>query len=224
MDRRQTIGRDEDPGVEKARIGIYGGTFDPIHIGHLISAESAYHLLDLEKVVFIPAYAPPHKENRSKTADHRLAMLKLAIEDNSRFVIDEREIHSKEVNYTLNTILSLMEDRPDAQFFYMMGEDSLLQIESWYKWEELLSLIDIAVVKRPNSQDIAFEDYKLEKRAFTDQLDFLRKRGYHIHVIDEFPVDISSTKLRNYLQEGIDVRYLIPDKVLNYIEKEGLYD
>ena len=209
---------------KRVKIGIYGGTFDPIHLGHLISAESAYRICDLEKVVFIPAFDPPHKENRSKTASHRLEMLKLAIEDNDRFEIDEREIHSKEVNYTLNTILSLMDDRPDAQFYYLMGEDSLLQIATWYKWEELLSLVDIAVIKRPNSQEIAFEDNNLEQRSFAEQLDFLRTKGYRIHVIDEFQVDISSTKLRTYLQEGVNVRYLIPDKVLNYIEKEGLYE
>ena len=216
--------REGRKGLKTGRVGIYGGTFDPVHIGHLISAEAVYHACDLDKVVFIPAYNPPHKKNRSINAQARLAMLKLATEDNDHFEVDDREILSKEVNYTLNTILDLRAEHPDLDFYYIMGEDSLLQVEQWYEWKKLLSLIRLVVVKRPRSQDIAYGSVDADRKTMTDQVNFLRGLGYELTVVDQFAVDISSSSLREYLREGRDTRYLIPDKVLDYIKGENLYD
>lgn len=208
---------------ENRQIGIYGGTFDPVHIGHLIVAQNAINTCLLDKVIFIPAYNPPHKRDRSDTAIQRLEMLYLAIEENPQFEIDEREIRSKQIRYTLSTMNDLIAENPNTKFYYIVGEDSILQIETWYRWRDLLELVDMIVVKRPNSYEIARE-HNEKKHTLQEKIDYLKSEGYHIHVIGDFPVDISSTKIRENISLGKSIQYVVPEKVIDYIKEEGLYE
>lgn len=222
-DKQRQI-NEEIPRERMERIGIYGGTFDPIHIGHLTSAETAYQKCKLDRVLFIPAYNPPHKENKGKTAAERLKMLEIAVEDNPHFEIDRREIDSHVTQYTLDTIIGIQKDYPNAELYYILGEDSILQIDSWYRWEDLLSMVHLAAVTRPDSRRIAEKKQQAPVRSLEDQVDFLRDKGFKVTIIDEFQMDVSSTQLRQFIEEGKSVRYVIPDKVVEYIRRENLYE
>lgn len=202
----------------KRKIGFLGGSFDPVHIGHLVMAETAYHAYDLEKVLFIPAYHPPHKLNKECSADSRVKMLEIALDDNKHFNLDLREINARTINYTSDTVRTLKKDYPDCELFCIVGEDSFLQIETWHLWEDLLSMVTLVAVRRPDILHIDTDGNNIYKKA-----EKLIKNGYKIEILEEFPIEISSSKVRDYCKKGKAVRYLIPDGVVEYIENEGLY-
>ncbi|MDD7593291.1 MAG: nicotinate (nicotinamide) nucleotide adenylyltransferase [Peptoniphilaceae bacterium] len=193
-------------------IGILGGTFDPVHRGHLQLAQNAAEALHLKRVFFIPAYAPPHKQNREENADHRLRMLELAVEDEPLFCVDDREMRAHQTNYTVHTIQSLQAEMPDEHFYFILGEDSLRQIRTWYHWEELLSLVDVVVSSRPGV------DGDVQK-----EVDVLNALGYHVLVADGPQLDISSTMIRERIATGRGIRQLVPEKVERYMRSYGLY-
>lgn len=194
------------------RIGLYGGTFDPIHLAHLLLAEEARVELSLDRVVFIPAFQPPHKDQRADSADDRTKMLELAIQSNPHFSIDYREIDSEEMRYSVDTVREIRTDFPEMQIFFLMGSDSFLSIEKWHDWEDLLSLVCLAVCRRPG------EDHKLEEkiRAYNE-------RGFCVRKFGRFPIELSSSGLREYMEKGKSTRYLIPEAVREYILEKGLY-
>lgn len=194
------------------RIGIYGGTFDPIHLGHLIIAETCYNTFQLDSLRIIPAYQPPHKTDRSFSAEDRLAMLELALEDNPHLICDKREIVSKEKNYSLHTIIDIKNEFPSYDIYYLVGEDSIMNIDSWYRWRELLEMVHCVIARRPASVGDVFE-----------KVDMLKREGFRVSLMDDYMLDISSSKIRKGLAEGLSMRYLIPDKVYEYILDKGLY-
>src|SRR3954447_146346 len=132
------------------RIGIFGGTFDPIHVGHLIVASEMRWVLDLECILFIPAAQPPHKTHQEITADrHRLAMVRLATADNKQFEVNEIELHRDGASYTADTLEELAGDHPQADLFFLMGEDSLRDLPRWHDPERIVRLAQIGVATRP---------------------------------------------------------------------------
>lgn len=194
------------------RIGLYGGTFDPVHIGHLIAVEQARQAGNVEKVLLIPAGDPPHKDDDITPAEHRLEMLRLATADNPHLEVDSREIDSKEVSYSVRTVLALKKEHPDWVIVFIVGEDSLLSIESWFEWQRLLENVELLALRRARQTGDG------EKKAQE-----LVEQGYRVRLIGGYVTDISSTSIRAALRQGKSLRYVLPQAVRQYIERERLY-
>ncbi|MBU4304667.1 MAG: nicotinate-nucleotide adenylyltransferase [Candidatus Omnitrophica bacterium] len=188
----------------KQRIGILGGTFDPIHLGHLFLAETARLNLKLDKVLFIPAWRPPHK-NRADISDAemRYAMIKLATAGNPWFCPSRIEIKKQDVSYSVETLRSLRKRYPDADFYFIIGSDALPELKTWKQIEEIYELCRFVVAPRPD-----MEKCSLPKKAL-----FL-KGGF---------LNISSTTIRQLLRSGKAIRYLVPEKVYQFIKKHNMY-
>lgn len=193
-------------------LAVFGGTFDPVHMGHLLIAESACSLLGLNRVYFLPAYSPPHKGFKGDNAEDRLNMLELAIKDNPRFAIDRREIDSRKVRYSLDTVKEIQEENPGRDIYFIVGEDSLMDIETWHRPYELLSRVHLVVAAR---MGVAGDP---EKKA-----EALRSQGYRVTVFSRFKTSLSSTEIRREVKEGRSIHYAVPQAVEDYILERGLY-
>lgn len=210
-----------------APIGVFGGTFDPIHFGHLRMAEELADALHLDKVCFIPTGQPPHRNTPQTSAAHRLEMVRLAVADNPRFCLDDREIRQDRASYTVDTLSDLRHELGDAQpLWLLMGADAFLGLPSWKNWRQLFTLANIAVAHRPGytltQSDALHGDLRAELEArLIDQPS--RSVAGCILLAPITPLAISATSLRRQLSERESVRYLTPDSVCDYIEKHHLY-
>ncbi len=199
----------------KKRIGIMGGTFNPIHQGHLILAETAREYCELNEVLFIPSGNSYLKaSDEILDGETRISMTALAIEDNPYFTLSSMEVEREGATYTCDTIRDLKEMNPSAEYYFIMGADTLFTIEKWKNSEEILRKCSLIVESR-DEKDAS----ELKEKASELQ----KKYQAYIIVLPERKVDISSTEIRNRLGKGESVRYMIPDKVLSYIEKNNLY-
>ncbi|MFD2912026.1 nicotinate-nucleotide adenylyltransferase [Jeotgalibacillus terrae] len=181
-----------------------GGTFDPIHIAHLIMANEAYHALSLDEVRFIPNAAPPHKKLSSQTSvEDRCRLIEKSIEDVPYFKLDLTEIQREGTSYTFDTISHLTHHEPDTAFFFIIGGDMIESLETWHRIEELKRLLTFAGFERPGYQ-CAQDD--------------------NVIMINGPVMELSSTVIRKRLAEKQDCRYLIHDRAYRYILKEGLYE
>ena len=200
-------------GPRGRRVGIYGGTFDPIHIGHLVIASKIQATLHLDEVVFVPAGIPPHKDPALVTpASDRLAMLRLAIADNPTFTVDTLELDRDGRSFTADTLRTFREREPDADLWFIMGGDSLADLHTWRSPATIASLTRLAVARRPG-WDTDIEAANRRTPATTGRID----------LIDTPLIDIASHEIRARVRDGQPVRYLIPDSVLEYIRENGLY-
>ncbi len=196
-----------------ARLGVYGGTFDPPHLGHLCLAESAADALDLEQVIFVPAGHPPHKRDAVRVPiQHRLSMLELAIANNQRFTISRHEIDRPGPHYTVETMRLFVEQQPHDEWYFIMGGDSLRDLDQWARPDELIRLCKLAVIARKNF-DAAPAMHEAAIPGITER----------VTMIDSPLIAVSSTGITERLLEGRSVRYLVPDAVLSYIKQYGLY-
>ena len=200
-------------GVAAARVGILGGTFNPPHIGHLICAQEAQLCLGLDTVVWIPAGVPPHREVEGDPgAEARFEMCELAVSADERFALSRVELEREGPSYTVDTLRSLREASPEDELFLILGGDQAASLRSWHEPEEVLSLATIAVVERTG----------YARPAIGVQLSGLR--GAEKLVFFDMPrVDVSSSMVRRRAREGKPIRYLVPDKVANYIGAQSLY-
>lgn len=203
-----------------ARIGIMGGTFDPIHYGHLVSAEAARDEFALERVVFVPARVPPHKtEQRMTDARHRYFMAVLATVTNPFFEVSRVEIDRPGPSYTIDTVRVFRETfGPDAEIYFITGADALLEIlgGKWKDGEELLRLCRFIGATRPG--------YSLDgMRALTRRLEEEGKGYKGIHLVEIPALAVSSTDIRERVRTGRPIKYLVPEPVEHYIFKHGLY-
>ena len=195
------------------KIAIMGGTFDPIHIGHLVIAQEAMEYKDLDKIIFIPAGVPPHKENVITTGQIRFDMVKLAIKDNDKFLASDYEINKRTKSYSLETVEYIKNLYNLNELYFIMGEDSLLSIETWYRYEEFLENTKVLVVER-----------SYEKREILDrQIIKYNSKNYSIEKIPVNYLNISSTNIRNSIKENKNPKYYLRGEVFNYIRREGLY-
>lgn len=197
------------------RIGIMGGTFDPIHLAHLAIAEAAREAFKLDSVLFIPAASPPHKQGREITnACHRLMMTQLATNDNPAFHVSKQEIERRGPSYSLLTIGELRAQfGDDAGLYFITGSDTINELHTWYHIQELLQQCHFIGITRPG--------------APVNETDIIRQLGRtaerKIHYLTVPQLDISSTIIRQRIQAGHSIRYLVPQAVEEYIHKEGLY-
>ena len=185
------------------KVGILGGTFDPIHIGHLIAASSVYEALNLDSVVFIPAGEPWQKRDRDlSTGQQRLEMVKLATEDDVRFKVSDLEINRTGPTYAVDTVREWKRLNPVDELFWIVGSDALSGIPSWHEWEAFVTEVNIVAVNRVGQSDsVPFEFVS----------------------VDMPEVRISATELRDRFTHGLDTQYLVPAKVSQYISDQGLY-
>jgi len=182
------------------KIGVYGGTFDPIHYGHLILAREVLEQLQLEQVVFVPAALSPHKLGQTPTpAPVRLEMLQRAIEGESRFAIDKIEVNRPPPSFTIDTIRELRSREDPLEIFYLIGSDNLLALDTWHRIEELRLLVRFVVLMRGHT--VADPAYPTIRRQ----------------------IDISATDIRNRVATGRSIRYLVPPAVEEIIRQGQLY-
>ena len=199
------------------RTGIIGGTFDPIHYGHLLLAETARDFLKLDRVIFVPAGVPPHKRDRqiSSGAD-RAAMIQLAIAGYPEFELSRFEIDTEGVSWTVLTLRHFRQIYPDDSFFLIIGSETLSDLSGWYKPEELCRLASPAAAHRAGMVPPQFGH--LTSVVSQERLDEFRKL-----VIPMPQIELSSTEIRNRVREGRSIRFLTPEKTVDYICKKGLY-
>lgn len=199
------------------RLGIFGGTFDPVHYGHLLLAESAREQLRLDQVWFVPAAVPPHKRDRELTAGkQRLEMLELALAGNEAFHVSSLELDRGGVSYTIDTLHAIHKKQPNAELFLLMGADSLHDLVNWRQPAEICQLALLAVVRRGG---VAEPDFGLLK----DLISAERLQAAIDSQVEISAVDFSSTDLRRRAAEGRSLRYRTPRSVEKYLESQQLY-
>ena len=201
--------------MDMKKVGILGGTFDPIHLGHLIIAENAYDECGLENVLVMPSGQPPHKKNNTISDEkHRSTMVKLAIAGNKHLQYSDFELEREGYIYTADTLRLLCSENPDTHYYFILGEDSLLDIEKWYEPANIMELCTIVVTHRNDGDDTVLNKH----------IDYLKcKYKADIIKIDVPLIDISSTDIRERVSKGRTIRYFVNSEVENYIYKNNLY-
>jgi nicotinate-nucleotide adenylyltransferase len=207
------------------RIGLLGGTFDPVHVGHLRGALEVAEQLALDELRLVPSARPPHREVPQATAEQRLAMAELAVAGEPRLTVDDRELKRDRPSYTVDTLESLRgELAADDQVFLLLGWDAFCGLPTWHRWQELLQYCHILVLQRPDADSEAPEALRdlLAARSVNDPQG-LAGPGGQIAFVWQTPLAVSATQIRHSLAEGCSVRFLVPDAVLAYIQTHGLY-
>ena len=200
-------------GVDQ-RVGILGGTFDPIHFGHLAAAQEVAWTLNLERILFIPTHQQPLKQSESSSGpEHRLAMVRLATASNPLFDVNTVELDRGGVSYTVDTLRALRQADASTAYWLILGTDALLDLGRWHRPEEILGMAEIAAVHRAGWERATLD-------AMYAEVPSARGRVQHIPIPG---LDISATDLRGRLQDGRPIRYLVPDAVEAYIREQGLY-
>ena len=209
-------------------VGLLGGTFNPIHFGHLRMAQELADAVNLDEVRFIPSANPPHKTAPNVSAEHRCHMVQLAIQNNPQFKLDTRELNRKGASYTIDTLISLRAELgDDVALSLMMGSDAFTKLNTWHRWHELLNFCHFILVQRPNSLINQPLDNALEAllhQHYTEDLDDLSTQAAGcIHMQSVTALDISSTAIRAAFQRKLTPHYLLPENVIHYIELHQLY-
>lgn len=195
------------------KLAIMGGTFNPIHIGHLVCAEEAINQYGLDQVVFMPAGLPPHKEvQNGASSEDRYLMAAIATASNPRFEISRYEIDRKQISYTVDTIRHYREELPEAELFFITGADAVTEILEWKDPAELLSMAVLIAATRPG--------YPLDKLSGTTK-HFLKQN--RVRIMEIPAIGVSSSLIRERTAKGQSIRYLVPQGVEQFIEKERLY-
>jgi nicotinate-nucleotide adenylyltransferase len=189
-----------------SKVGIFGGTFDPIHHGHLITAQSVREIRDLDKIIFIPSFISPHKADvNSASPEHRMNMLKLAVEEVDFFEVSDYEIIKEGISYTIDTLKEFKKKYDELEF--IIGYDNIFKFHTWKNPDEIMKTTKILVLKRKSSLPPPHED-KYVKSAL-----FVETRG----------IEISATDIREKVKQGMPIHYLVPEKVKEYIYSFNLY-
>ena len=206
-------------------IGLFGGTFDPIHYGHLRTAFELWQLLRLEQVRFLPTGNPPHREASLAPAELRLAMVRAAIAGQAEFVVDDREMRRSGVSYTVDTLLDVRREYPDRSLCLLLGMDAFLGVPHWHRWREIFELAHVVVAHRPGwKAPITGPLGEVMVDRGTGSLrDLHTATAGRIFVHAVTQLEISSTDLRALIQSNRDLRYLVPEPVRELIATSGCY-
>lgn len=215
----------------RMRLGIFGGSFDPVHLGHLWIGEAAMETLQLDRLAWIPTATQPLKPSgAAEDAQHRLAMLQLAVSGREGFVVDPREIQRDGVSYSVDTVGEIKQEHPEAELFLIIGSDSLATMPQWHRPADLLSMVTLAVVQRPTDQaasDQAATDQTGQAALDFSVLDGLvspeRRAAIEAAVIAMPQIELSSSGIRQRVAAGQSIRYQVPAAVQMYLQTHHLY-
>ena len=195
------------------KIGLFGGTFDPIHIGHLIVMENVINTMNLDKIYILPNSNPPHKVQNKKTdINIRIKMVRKAISDNHKIEINDYDYRNNSIHYTYQTIDYFKKTYPDDKFYFIIGEDSFLDIKKRKNYEQILK-----------ENLIVFKRYSEKNSSLLSEINKIKKYNKNIYLIDNIALDISSTLIRSLVKNKKSIKYLVNDKVIEIIKKENLY-
>ncbi len=211
--------------------GLFGGTFDPIHIGHLRCAVEMLEIFDLNRIIFVPASRPPHKLNAAITSfHHREQMIRLAIEGNPAFSFSDVEKTRGGISYSVETVEYILEKYrlDNLELYFILGQDAFHAIKTWKDWEKLLLLCNFAVMTRPGYinrglKEILGDEFG-SRFLYEEAVDGFRGPTGHLLYFREVTfLDIASGVVRNRVKDGKDIRYLVPEAIRHYISKNNLY-
>lgn len=211
------------------KIGIFGGTLNPIHSGHLRAAEEVREEFGLDKILFIPSAFPPHKRKEDvESSKHRIEMTRIAIEGNPYFDFSDMEVKRGGFSYSVDTVDEVKKNQPEAEIYFILGVDAFFEIDSWKDYRRFLSLCNFIIVTRPGYEKKSLgESLPLEVRS-----DFCydsakgyygHTSGHYLNFLEVTLLDISSTEIRKRLKTGKSVKYLLPQRVEEYIKNNKLY-
>lgn len=206
-------------------IGLFGGTFDPIHYGHLRTAFELWQELRLAEVRFLPTGSPPHREQPLASAELRLRMVQAAVADQAAFVVDDREVRRTGISYSVDTLTELRAEYPDRSLCLLLGMDAFLGLPHWHRWRDLLGLAHIVVAHRPGwkapTQGPLGEVMVDHGTGAIRELHEKRAGRIYVHAVTQ--LEISSTELRQLIVSGRDPRYLVPDQVREILRESRCY-
>lgn len=209
----------------KRAIGVLGGTFDPIHFGHLRLALELHQAFDLDHIRIIPCSQPVHRKQPIASPDERLAMVRRAVIDEPALKIDDCEIRRKGPSYTIDTLLELRKKNPHTSFCILIGIDAFLGFTSWHRWQDILDHAHLIVAHRPNYHlpHTGVVAKLIRERLVEDATLLHKKPGGCIFLHPITSLEISATDIRKQIAMGKNPRYLLPDNVYEYVEKHGIY-
>ena len=203
--------------TRRKKIGIMGGTFNPIHLAHTEMAKVCLRQQDLDKILFMPSKNPPHKKDKSILPENeRAVMVKLAVSEYDKFVFSDFELQRKGTTYTADTLRLLQEENPDDNYYFIMGADSLLYLDKWYRPQEILKRAVILAIGRDGSTP---DELKEKRKELIKQYDKADIRFVHMR-----QMDISSSMIREGIAHGENMEKYLDKEVWNYINANGLYD
>lgn len=211
--------------MDNKHIGVFGGTFNPIHNGHIVPTLAAANLIGLNKVLLIPCHIPPHKSAPSVSPVHRKNMVNLAAAASPVLEVDDIELKKDAPSYTVNTLRALKLRWPQSHLYFVMGMDSLINFESWYQWESILSLSNLVVCQRGNNlkpENLIISD-NLRQRLISDVSTFKQHEHGKIYLASTPLQAISSTEIREAISSGNEWKSWMPDAVASYIIEHRLY-
>lgn len=204
-------------------IGIFGGTFDPVHKGHTEIIKNLFELIPLDKVIVIPNGKAPHKKV-SVNSKERLKMVSSAFQDIDKVIIDDREIKKNDPSYAISTLKELLEENEDNSLVWIMGSDAFSEIDSWYQWQDFIEMVNIIVMVRPNHEiSMDSEAFNIMSTRQTIDKESLHAGRGKIYLLKIRPIEITSTEIRNKIIEGKDVSEFLLEEVNELISKGNLY-
>jgi nicotinate-nucleotide adenylyltransferase len=206
-------------------IALLGGTFDPVHYGHLKCADEARRKLSLETLFLLPAATPVHRDEPGATAAQRLEMLRLARSEFPSLSIDTHEIERGGPSYMVDTLSALRSEHPDHPLVLLLGQDAANRLHTWHCWEQLFELAHLVVLTRPGEREGYRHDIdrQVQRRKIADQEGLRQSLAGAVLQFPIMPVDISATTIKSIIRLGRSPRGMLPDAVLDYIDREGLY-
>ncbi len=213
------------PELMSAPVGIFGGTFDPVHYGHLRAALEAREALGLDELLLLPAGVPPHRANPRAPAEHRLAMLRLATAGHPELRVDDREVRREGHSYMVDTLSEIRREYPASALMLVIGQDAANEFDSWRRWETILELAHLVVMRRPESR-VAWSGKlasAMESRMVERPEQLRRQTAGRVLPVELTQLAISSTDIRHRLKSGRSPGFLLPDPVIDYIRNHGLY-
>jgi nicotinate-nucleotide adenylyltransferase len=206
-------------------VGIFGGTFDPVHCGHLRAASEVRERLELSELRLMPAGNPPHRSVTFASAEHRLAMLKLALAGHADLLTDDREVRRAGYSYMVDTLEEIRREVGSAPLLLIIGQDAANALDTWHDWQQLFRLTHVVIMRRPDSRHVySGQLFKEIQPRMVHEVGYLRATpAGRVLSLEVTQLAISSTDIRRQIATGLSPRFLLPDSVIDYIFQHGLY-